>query len=79
MDNLQVEIGKAVTEYEEYKEPISYTPNADGTVEGIVNEGECITLMTDTNGVNIEAEYSKDTTKVIENLVNAIISLGGNV
>ena len=38
-----------------------------------------MTLLTDTEGVTIEAEYNKDTNKVIESLVQAIISLGGNV
>jgi hypothetical protein len=79
IDNLQVEIGDNVTEWEEYKEPEPITPNADGTAEGIIGKGESITLMTDTEGVNIEAEYNKDLNKVFESLVNAIISLGGNV
>ena len=66
IDNLQVEIGDTVTEWEEGKEPTTYTPNTDGTVEGIIGNGECITLMTDTEGVNIEAEYSVDTQKYID-------------
>jgi hypothetical protein len=37
-----------------------------------------MTLVAD-NGTTITAEYNKDTNKVIESLVNAIISLGGNV
>jgi hypothetical protein len=38
-----------------------------------------MTLYTDTEGVTIDCEYKKDTNKVIENLVNAVIALGGNL
>jgi hypothetical protein len=76
--DLQVEIGDTMTEYEEGKEPIAYTPNADGTVEGVTSVYPTTTLMTG-NDICISAEYNKDTNKVIENLVSAIISLGGNV
>jgi hypothetical protein len=64
--NIQIEISEKETEYEGYKEPTTYTPNTDGTVEGIVGNGEAITLMTDTEGVNIEAEYNADTKKYID-------------
>ena len=76
--DLQVEIGDTMTEYEEYKELTTYTPNADGTVEGVTSVYPTTTLVTG-NDVSILAEYNKDTNKVIENLVSAIISLGGNV
>lgn len=76
---IQLEIGESATEFEEYIEPTSYIPNADGTVEGVKSIYPNTTLTTDTSGVLVECEYNKDTNKVIENLVNAIISLGGNV
>ena len=79
IENLQVEIGDKVTGWEDYKESVTYTPNTDGTVEGVTSLSPVTTLMTDTAGAIIEAEYNKDTNKVIESLVNAIISLGGNV
>lgn len=75
----QLEVGTTQTSYEPYIEPTSYTPNADGTVEGVKSIYPNTTLLTDTSGVLVECEYNKDTNKVIENLVNAIISLGGNV
>ena len=49
----------------------------DGNVSTAAN-GEYITLLAE-NGVTISAEYNKDTNKVIESLVNAIIAMGGNV
>ena len=59
--------------------PQTYTADENGIVRGIIGNGESMTLLTDTEGVTIEAEYNKDTNKVIESLVQAIISLGGNV
>jgi hypothetical protein len=66
IENLQVEIGDTVTEWEEYKEPTTYTPNADGTVDGVTSLYPTTTLMTDTEGVTIEAEYNADTKKYID-------------
>lgn len=76
---FMLEVGTKKSKYEKYIEPTSYTPNADGTVEGVKSIYPNTTLYTDTSGVLIECEYNRDINKVIENLVNAIISLGGNV
>lgn len=63
-DNLlfkpQLELGKTATDYEPYVEPTYYTPNADGTVNGITSLYPNTTLMTDTEGVIITCEYNKD-------------------
>lgn len=56
--NFQLEIGDTATSYEPFR-GIEYTPAADGTVD-IVSVSPTMTLMTDTPGVTIEAEYSKD-------------------
>ena len=40
-----------------------YTPNADGTVEGVMSLYPNITLLTDTEGVIIDCEYNKDINK----------------
>lgn len=74
----QLELGSVSTEYEPYRGQ-NFTPNADGTVEGVTSISPTMTLTTDKNGVIIEAEYNKDTNKVIEQLTNAIISLGGTI
>lgn len=60
-------------------EPEEYTATANGTVKGIVGNGENMTLTTNNPDVKVNAGYNKDTNKVIENLTNAIISLGGKV
>lgn len=61
---VQVEIGETATEYEPYKEPIAYTADENGIVEGIVGSGEAMTLLAD-SGATITAEYNRDTNKVI--------------
>lgn len=78
ISNIQVEYGETQTDYET-PNVTAYTPNADGTIDGVVSKSPNMTVFTDTDGVTIDCEYNKDTNKVIENLVNAIISLGGNV
>ena len=75
--DFQIEIGTTAAEYEPYKCE-TYTADENGNVEGIIGNGEAMTLIAD-SGAIISAEYNKDTNKVIESLVNAIISLGGNV
>jgi hypothetical protein len=65
--------------FEVYKNAEVYSANEDGSVQGIIGNGESMTLATGTEGVTITAEYNRDLNKAFESLVNAIISLGGNV
>lgn len=74
---FQLEVGGANTYFEPYVEPTTFTADGNGVVRGIIGNGESMTLIADCN--TITAEYNKDTNKVIDNLINAIISLGGNV
>ena len=78
ISNIQIELGATATEYEEYNEQ-SVAANADGTVDGILSVSPNMVVTPDIKGVIVTCEYNKDTNKVIENLVNAIVSLGGNV
>ena len=73
-----IKVGAGDKVFTPYIEPTIYTPNADGTVEGVTSVYPATTLMAG-NDICVLAEYNKDTNKVIENLVSAIISLGGNV
>lgn len=77
--NVQLELGTTATDYEPYKECAEYTPNADGTVEGVLHLYPNTTLTTDTEGVLIDCEYNRDVNKAFAELQAAIISLGGNV
>jgi hypothetical protein len=65
--------------YEPYKTPTEYTPAADGTVSGVKSLYPTTTLITDTEGVIIEAEYNRDINKAFAEMQQAILSLGGNV
>lgn len=76
---LQIELGTTATEYEPYKTPTEYTPAADGTVSGVKSLYPTTTLMTDTDGIIIDAEYNRDINKAFAEMQQAIISLGGNV
>ena len=51
----QAEYGTASTAYEKYVQPIEYTANADGMVQGVKSISPTITLKVD--NVNITAEY----------------------
>ena len=52
------------TEYEHYITPTEYIPNADGTVYGVTSLYPTTTLMTDTSGAVIDAEYNRDINKL---------------
>ena len=60
-------------------EPQTYSPTSDGEVSSVTSLYPTTTLMTDTKGVIIEAEYNRDINKAFAELQAAIISLGGNV
>ena len=68
----QVELGVKATDYEAYLPPTEYTPSSDGTVTGVSADSEDITLMTDTAGVTVNAEYNKDINKVISELYTIV-------
>lgn len=61
--NVQVEIGDRVTDYESYS-GASFYPDGSGRVdftpENFGTANPTMTLMTDTPGVTIEVDYSKD-------------------
>ena len=77
-DNIMLQVGTTATEYEPYIEPTTYTPNEDGTVEGVTSLAPSMTLTTD-SGVIIDVEYNRDINKAFAELTQVIISLGGNV
>ena len=74
VDNIvfkpQLEVGVVGTEREEYKPVQIVTANADGTVNGLTSVSPNMTLLA-SDGVVINLEYNKDTTKHIGNHVKA--------
>lgn len=88
MDNIQLEVGTVKpagdnrytkTEYEPYTEPTTYDISADGAVESVTSLYPTTTLTSDTEGIVLDVEYNRDINKAFAELVNALISLGGNV
>lgn len=63
---VQLEVGNAATNYEEYIDTTSYTPSPDGTVNGIMSLSPTMTLLTDTDGVTMKCEYNVDTKAYID-------------
>ncbi len=58
--------------------PQTYIPAANGTVSGVKSLYPTTTLMTDTEGAIIEAEYNRDINKAFAEMQQAILSMGGN-
>lgn len=67
LKDIQLEEGTSQTDYEAYL-GTTYTPEADGTVNGITSLSPTMTLLTDTAGVTIEAEYNQDSNSVREGI-----------
>lgn len=65
---VQLEKGKTRTEYEPSNFS-DYTPNADGTVEGITSLAPTMTLVTDTEKATVEVEYNRDINVVIADIL----------
>lgn len=63
----------------EYVEVASYPASSGGTVENVTAITPVMTLIADKAGVNMDCQYKRDINKALEELKNAIISLGGNV
>ena len=55
--NFQVEKGTTATAYEPYQQGASYTPKADGTIEGVTSISPTMILSSNTDGVIIDCEY----------------------
>lgn len=71
INELQLELGTTATEYEPYKGK-TYPVNADGTVDNVTSLYPTTTLICNTEGVLIEAEYNRDANKVIGELLALI-------
>jgi hypothetical protein len=71
INSFQLEESPIETEYEPYKEPVTY---AQG--EPINSIYPCTTLMTDTAGAFIDVEYNRDLNKAFLELQKSILALG---
>jgi hypothetical protein len=74
--DIQVEIDGKATDFSPYITPTEYTPNADGTVDGVTALHPTTTLMTDTEGAVLDVGYNRDINKAfaaLESVVNALV------
>jgi hypothetical protein len=71
INSFQLEESPIETEYEPYKEPVTY---AQG--EPINSIYPATTLMTDTAGAFIDVEYNRDLNKAFLELQKSILALG---
>lgn len=78
--DMQLEIanGSNATEYEPYKQVKTYVSDENGVIDNVISYAPCTTLLTDSN-LATEYEYMRSFKDVIQELTNAIISLGGNI
>lgn len=63
-----LEVGSKLTDFEERRTAVAYTPAADGTVTGVTSISPDTTFLSDTDGIIINAEYNKDLNKAISEL-----------
>ncbi|MBO5912492.1 MAG: tail fiber protein [Clostridia bacterium] len=76
LTNLQLEVDTA-TDYEPYKEPVTYTADANGEIN-IPSQYPAMTIIPDLD-VELSVEYNRDINKAFAELTSAIISMGGNL
>lgn len=67
--HVQLEIGDTATTYEKCTET-EYTPEADGTINGLTTIAPTMTLLTEHEGVTIDCEYNVNIAQFAKN-VNA--------
>lgn len=77
--DLQIEYGEISTEYEPYIEPVTYTANADGSVDGVKSIYPSTSVSVEDASTAVNIEYNRDINKAFAELQAAVISLGGNI
>ncbi len=75
-NSFQLEEGSTATAYEPYNRT-TYQSTADGTVDGITSISPNMTLLTNNNGVVINANYLRDIDTYIDNLITDVALSGG--
>lgn len=63
-----LEVGSKLTDFEERRTAVAYTPAVDGTVTGVTSISPDTTFLSDTDGIIINAEYNRDLNKAISEL-----------
>lgn len=84
LENIQLEEGETATDYEPWLDPTTikvtdgngntFTPNTDGTVEGVTSTSPTMTLSTDNESAIIDVEYNRDLTAAIAKIEAALFN-----
>lgn len=75
--NIQIELGSVGTDIVDYVEPTDHISDADGNLNIEVLTPDA-TFIVDGN-ITVTARYIRDINKTFDSIVQAILSLGGNV
>ena len=73
----QIELGEAATEYENYKQAKTLAAASDGTITGLEAVAPNMTLISNNDGVVINANYLRDIDTYIDNLKTNVALTGG--
>lgn len=69
---FMLEVGETATAFEAYTAE-SYTPETDGTIDGLTTISPTMTLLSDHEGVTIDCEYNRDINKAFA-MLEALLS-----
>lgn len=61
----QIEVGSKCTEFEKGIPYKTFTPNTDGTVDGIMSASPCMTIIANNSSAVLDVTYNKDINKAI--------------
>ncbi len=75
----QLEQGNSITEYQPYYAVQVASPDSNGNISGFTSKGAGTIIRSDDSSLNITCRYNRDTMKAYNQLVDAIIALGGSV
>lgn len=70
--NMQVEVADYATAFEVFKESVTYSPGADGTIEGITSLSPTMTFIASKANAVVDVEYNKDINPTITKLLNGL-------
>lgn len=70
--NPQFEINMTATEYEPFVEPVEYSVNTDGTIDGATSLYPTTVFIADTTDAVISCEYNRDADKAFKELGDLI-------
>lgn len=75
----QLERGATPTDYERAVAVQTATPDSSGRISSFTSNSPTVVVSSDNPALNISCKYNRDTQKAYEELVNAVLALGGSL